>query len=470
VANLENTNTAGLAPSMRPWLLDRGGLAALTACVLAGFAVFSGESLAKGVAWPGWATSLPPALALLAALVAGWRSGASLDLPRPRRLAWRLIALGLAVLLCACVAAGVLELAGLTASARQAQLLRVGFYPLVATACILLMRSNRSGTPRARFWLDSLAVSLSFGAVLWIFLFGPMLSEAGPAFLSIGPPIYSLLDAAVLLLAAMVLLGRPGPSRSSAAAWLAAALALLLAADVASAGAGAPGNLLLQSAAGLPAVAYALIAIAAHADRVHAEMRTAAAPAASRSGDDVSFLPYAVLLLAMAALIYHQALDWREAPGVLAVVVCIVGVLVLLRQMLATREIAGKEAHFAKRAAEERFTSLVRNSSDVIAITRDDGSLLYLTPSAERVFGLYAEDLVGRPVTDLVTVEDRGRLQAFFAQLLSASCASATVELRIPRGKNRFRMVEVVGTNLMHEPHVSGHVLNIRDVTDRRAL
>jgi diguanylate cyclase (GGDEF)-like protein/PAS domain S-box-containing protein len=471
VANLENTNTAGLAPSLRPWLLDWSGLAALTACVLAGFAVFSGESLAEGVAWPGWATSLPPVLALLAALVAGWRSGASLDLPRPRRLAWRLIALGLAVLLCACVAAGVLDLAGLTASARQAQLLRVGFYPLVATACILLMRSNRSGTPRARFWLDSLAVSLSFSAVLWTFLFGPMLDEAGPAAsLSIGPLIYSLLDAAVLLLAAMVLLGRPGPSRSSAAAWLAAALALLLAADLASAGAGAPGNLWLQSAADLPVVAYALIAIAAHADRVHAEMRPAAAPAASRSGEDVSFLPYAVLLLAMAALVYHQALDWREAPGVLAVVVCVVGVLVLLRQALATREIAGKEAHFAKRAAEERFTSLVRNSSDVIAITRDDGSLLYLTPSAERVFGLYAEDLVGRPVTELVAVEDRSRLQAFFTQLLSASRASATVELRIPRGKNRFRTVEVVGTNLLHEPHVSGHVLNIRDVTDRRAL
>jgi hypothetical protein len=287
----------------------------------------------------------PLGLALLAALVTGWRTGASLDLPRPRRLAWRLIASGLAVLLCAWVAAGVLDLAGLLAAARQAELLRVGFYPLVATACILLIRSNRDGTPRARFWLDSLAVALSFGAVLWIFLFGPMLNEAGlAASLRIGPPIYSLLDAAVFLLAAMVLLGRPSHSRSSAAAWLAAALAILLAADIASTGASDLGDLLLPSAAGLPMVAYALIAVAAHADRVHAEMRTAAAPAASRSWDDVSFLPYTVLLLAMAALIYHQALDWREAPGILAVVVCVVGILVLLRQTLATREIAGKEA------------------------------------------------------------------------------------------------------------------------------
>jgi diguanylate cyclase (GGDEF)-like protein/PAS domain S-box-containing protein len=456
---------------LTPWLLDPGGIAALGACVLAGLVAFGGGHLAAAVFGPGLAASLVLGLTLLAGCLAGWRTGASLDLSRPRRWAWRMIAAGLATVLAAHLVATTLDVAGLMEPARQAGLFRIGFYPLVAIACILLIRSNRQGTPRARFWLDSLAVSLSFSVMLWFFLLDPMLSEAGPAAaLTVGPALYTLLDATAFLLAALVLLGRPGHARSPAAAWLAAALAILLAADVAPAGAGSAGDLVLLSKGGLSVVAYALFAVAAHADRVHAETCEGTAPAVVRARDDVSFLPYTVLLLAMAALIYHQTLDWHEAPGTLAVVVCVVGILVLLRQTLATREIARTQAQVAKRAAEERFTSLVRNSSDVIAIAGDDGRLLYLTPSAERVFGLCAEDLVGRQAADLVAVEDRGRLHAFFIQLASASRASGTIELRIPRGKNRFRTVEVVGTNLMHEPHVSGHVLNIRDVTDRRTL
>ena len=470
--DFEESTTAGLRRSFRPWLSDWGGIVALGGCVVAGLAALGGGTTVARVLAPGTASDLALAGVLLAAMLTAWHAGGSLDLARPRRLAWRLTAVGLAAVLIANVVATALDLTGLAALAHQARTARIGFYPLVAIACILLIRSNRNGTPLARFWLDALAVSLSFGAMLWFFLLAPLVDQAGPAAaVGIGPTLYVMLDATAFLLAALVLLGRPGRLRSPAPAWLAASLATLLAADASPAAvAGAPGDLLALSTGTLSMAAYALFAVAAHADRVHAELGAAARPAIPRSGDDVSFLPYSVLLLAMAALIYHQTLDWRDAPGTLAVVVCVVGILVLLRQTLATREVAGIEANVAKRAAEERFTSLVRNSSDVITIAGDDGGFLYVTPSAERVFGLRSEDLVGRKVGELVAIEDRGCLQAFFAQLQAARSATATIELRIPRGKDRVRVIEVVGTNLLHEPHVSGHVLNIRDITDRKAL
>jgi len=260
-------------------LLDWGGAVALGACVLAGLVAFGGGHLAVAAFGPGLAASLVLGLTLLAGCLTGWRTGASLDLSRPRRWAWRLIAAGLATVLVAQLAAAALDFAGLMAPARRAGLFRIGFYPLVAIACILLIRSNRQATPRVRFWLDSLAVSLSFGAMLWFFLLDPMLSEAGPAAaLAIGPALYTLLDATAFLLAALVLLGRPGRARSPAAAWLAAGLATLLAADVAAAGAGSAGDLVLLSKDGLFVVAYALFAVAAHADWVHAETAAGAAP------------------------------------------------------------------------------------------------------------------------------------------------------------------------------------------------
>jgi diguanylate cyclase (GGDEF)-like protein/PAS domain S-box-containing protein len=146
------------------------------------------------------------------------------------------------------------------------------------------------------------------------------------------------------------------------------------------------------------------------------------------------------------------------------------GALFYLRQALATGVVATAQANHAKRAAEARLSVLIRNSADVIAIVAADGAMSYLTPSAERVFGLPAEALIGRPIADLVAAEDRARLREFITRDLAQAGVSATIEARIPRGGDQQRIVEIHGTNLQEEPTVGGHLLNLRDTTDRKGI
>lgn len=66
-----------------------------------------------------------------------------------------------------------------------------------------------------------------------------------------------------------------------------------------------------------------------------------------------------------------------------------------------------KAAERALRASEERFRSLVQNSSDVISIVDADGAVRYHSESVRRVLGYDPAELVdGDPLT-LVHPDDR---------------------------------------------------------------
>ncbi|MCA1685186.1 MAG: PAS domain-containing protein, partial [Planctomycetia bacterium] len=54
-----------------------------------------------------------------------------------------------------------------------------------------------------------------------------------------------------------------------------------------------------------------------------------------------------------------------------------------------------RRADEAKRRAEERFRLLVQNSSDVLTMFDAEGTILYESPSVERVLGIKTEDRVG---------------------------------------------------------------------------
>ena len=67
--------------------------------------------------------------------------------------------------------------------------------------------------------------------------------------------------------------------------------------------------------------------------------------------------------------------------------------LLLARQVVALRESGTLHELKGSHETEERFRSLVTNSSDTIFVTDEETSILYATPSALSVLGYAAEDL-----------------------------------------------------------------------------
>jgi diguanylate cyclase (GGDEF)-like protein/PAS domain S-box-containing protein len=158
-----------------------------------------------------------------------------------------------------------------------------------------------------------------------------------------------------------------------------------------------------------------------------------------------------------------------EPPSTVVWVIGISAALLFACQALAANRIAADCANLATRVAEARFATLIRHTADVIAIVGPNGAMNYLTPSAERLFHQQTRVLIGRQIMDLVAAEDRVRLREFIVRDLAKAGASATVEVRIPRGADRPCVIEIQGTNLESEPTIGGRLLNLRDTTDRKS-
>jgi PAS domain S-box-containing protein len=124
----------------------------------------------------------------------------------------------------------------------------------------------------------------------------------------------------------------------------------------------------------------------------------------------------------------------------------------------------------ALRASEERFRSLVQNSSDVISIVDADGAVRYHSESVRRVLGYDPGELVdGDPLT-LVHPDDRERVARFVAEAALRPGVTPAETWRVRHRDGTWLHSETVAANLLEDPNVRGLVLNTRDVSDRKEL
>jgi diguanylate cyclase (GGDEF)-like protein/PAS domain S-box-containing protein len=152
----------------------------------------------------------------------------------------------------------------------------------------------------------------------------------------------------------------------------------------------------------------------------------------------------------------------------------------VLADLLATMEILAQQvalaierimlrAEIIRQGNEAYFRSLVQDTSDVILIVADDGTVRYATPSAASIFGDIAVE--GAQLGDLVADADGEEIAQLFARLRAAPhLGSRYVDRRITRRDGVTVQVEVKSSDLRDDPAVAGLVLTMRDVTEQRKL
>ncbi|MDP9455302.1 MAG: PAS domain S-box protein [Actinomycetota bacterium] len=117
--------------------------------------------------------------------------------------------------------------------------------------------------------------------------------------------------------------------------------------------------------------------------------------------------------------------------------------------------------------SEERFRSLVQEGADLIWILDADGIVRYVAPSAQRVLGHAAEDIVGKNIFEFLTPELEKGWQGI-VDVLREPGAKITTELGSRRADGSPALFEATFSNMLANPGVGGIVLNGRDVTERR--
>lgn len=121
----------------------------------------------------------------------------------------------------------------------------------------------------------------------------------------------------------------------------------------------------------------------------------------------------------------------------------------------------------ASQLGEQRFRSLIQNTSDII-LTIDSGGLInYISPSAERTLGYPAASILGGVMLDFIHTDDRDRINAMVASLEeSPGLTTPRIDFRILHNDGSWRHVEAIATNLMNDPAIGGMVVVARDISN----
>ena len=113
-----------------------------------------------------------------------------------------------------------------------------------------------------------------------------------------------------------------------------------------------------------------------------------------------------------------------------------------------------------------RFTSLVRNSSDLVTLIGTDLSIRFISPSAERMLGYDPDSLEGTSFAELIHPDQAARALEF----ILGEKTDCPFEISLRRADGTWLETEMLRTNLLHDESVQGIVLNTRDITERKAF
>jgi diguanylate cyclase (GGDEF)-like protein/PAS domain S-box-containing protein len=134
---------------------------------------------------------------------------------------------------------------------------------------------------------------------------------------------------------------------------------------------------------------------------------------------------------------------------------------------LSSAELAA-EVH--RRTSEERFSTLVQNSSDLITVLGADNTILYQSPSIERVLGYTPDEVTGSSFELLLHPDEHGRLLRRLTDGAGAGGRAEVIDCLLAHKDGTLRHFEILHADLLSDSTVGGIVLNGRDVSERKAF
>jgi PAS domain S-box-containing protein len=133
-------------------------------------------------------------------------------------------------------------------------------------------------------------------------------------------------------------------------------------------------------------------------------------------------------------------------------------VLLFIIRMAGATAALKEEAEASLRVSEDRFRSLVQNSSDTTIVIGPGVTITYVSPAVQQLVGRAPEQLVGTRATDLVHPDDQALVEAQLRSLLRAKSVTDPMQMRMSHADGGWRDVEAVVSNQTDRPSVGGYV------------
>ncbi|AUV82553.1 hybrid sensor histidine kinase/response regulator [Salinigranum rubrum] len=116
----------------------------------------------------------------------------------------------------------------------------------------------------------------------------------------------------------------------------------------------------------------------------------------------------------------------------------------------------------------EQYEAYLQNSTDIVTVLDDSGTIKYGSPSITRILGYEPGELIGEHAFDYVHPDDVDRALEAFRELVTEPGATLTAEFRFRTAADEWCWLEVRGTNQLDNPAIEGVVVNNRDITERK--
>ncbi|MBU1611044.1 MAG: PAS domain S-box protein [Proteobacteria bacterium] len=134
-----------------------------------------------------------------------------------------------------------------------------------------------------------------------------------------------------------------------------------------------------------------------------------------------------------------------------------------LKQTIKQRE----QAELELKASEQRFSELIRYSSDSITILDKNGIQIFVSDAVEKMLGYKPSELLGIPVIEeMLHPDDQEMVSHAFATIINDGMGGAQYRHKHKNGS--WVYLEAWGTNQLENPDIRGVVVNVRDITERK--
>ena len=444
--------------------------ATLVWVVLSGLSLLSVLEYAELIPWLGFDTPILPAVAWLC-----WRAGRLSALKPRQRRGWRALALAFGFYFCGSGLWDVYEgILGIEPFPSLADAFFLAFYP-VAIYGIFCLTERLPGTrERLKFALDCALATAACTGLLWYFLLHRLTLDSEHGILGVAVSgAYPMMDLMLMLAVLSAILKRQTARFALPLTLIAASGLAMMAGDLIFLVSALESTYVSGGLADLAFLAsFGLMALAALTQVTAAVEADAAGAADAGPARDYPshILPYFTVAAVYVVLLWEVRSNLTSQHGSVALTALVTTALVVLRQFVAFRENAELSALNALSAAEARYKSLVRKSSDLVLVVDDRARLGFVTPSVERLLGLSDEGLAGRPLAEIMHPGDVLDARRFCRDLAEDPSLTGPVEWRLRDARGEYVCFEVVGSNLLEDASVRGLVLNARDITDRKRL
>jgi PAS domain S-box-containing protein len=123
-----------------------------------------------------------------------------------------------------------------------------------------------------------------------------------------------------------------------------------------------------------------------------------------------------------------------------------------------------------RKQSEEKFRSIIHNSTDLIRILDKDGLITFDSPSSTRILGYSEGYFIGKNPLEFIHPDDLERVRKDLDEVYKNINPGTPTEFRIRKEDGSYIPVESVSQNMTHNPNIEGIIVTTHPIHQRKEM